>query len=495
LIFGLFFLNSSSSLAKKYDNNSTLPSSNLVFFLFDSIPENIKDSLLNNNTNTYLIRKPLFTSQKIFQKNSNIHQSMDSNSSTNKVSFIETYRFYMSKTMTNLERSGKANNSSNDFNLSKTNSNNNSGNNTFNSTIPTPTNLIKKCYSITDILKYHLGATTSSSSIFSLNCLNFIEETCAKSYIKSIIHFMGIYAMQYAQRTLSVSQSTMFNLNPPLEKNFPFELVANTACKQKFEANSISSLLKIAKKNKIIDLDLTDYLKKNCSHLKNQKGDDSNVKQCCFDKKCSNSQAANSAFLEKKFNELFFKNFTLLPGFNDMFIFTSFQQLHHQTNENNSKKSKLQKMNSWHKRRAASLLIIEQALNDSNLPMDNENDDETENENDAIFSTNDLKNMSSSDSCDECETTNHDSDSSSSDNSVNNERRRRQRRSHSTTSSFSDDHNVELGNAESMDDIVDAYDNCEYYSQENVKKGHKDDRKSKDNDEIELNGNKQIINP
>jgi hypothetical protein len=171
LIFGLFFLNSSSGLTKKYDNNSTLPSSNLVFFLFDSIPENIKDSLLNNNTNTYLIRKPLFTSQKIFQKNSNIHQSMDSNSSTNKVSFIETYRFYVSKTMTNHERNGKANNS-NDFNLSKTNSNNNSGNNTFNSTIPTPTNLIKKCYSITNILKYHLGATTSSSSIFSLNHMN-----------------------------------------------------------------------------------------------------------------------------------------------------------------------------------------------------------------------------------------------------------------------------------------------------------------------------------
>ncbi len=96
--------------------------------------------------------------------------------------------------------------------------------------------------------------------------------------------------MQYAQRTLSMPQSTIFNLNPPLEKNFLFEFATNAACKQKFEANSISSLLKIAKKNKIIDLDLTDFLKKNCFHLKNQKGDDSNAKQCCLDKKCSNNK-------------------------------------------------------------------------------------------------------------------------------------------------------------------------------------------------------------
>ena len=71
LIFGLFFLNSNSKI---YDfsssSSSSSPSnSSLVFFLFNTMPENIKDSLINNSANTYLIRKPLFTSQKIFSKN------------------------------------------------------------------------------------------------------------------------------------------------------------------------------------------------------------------------------------------------------------------------------------------------------------------------------------------------------------------------------------------------------------------------------------------
>lgn len=486
LIFGLFFLNSSPDLTKKYENYSS-SSSNLVFFLFNSIPENVKDSLLNNNTNTYLIRKPLFTSQKIFQKN-NTHQP-DSSNSTNKVSFLDTYRFYTSKTMTNQDRTAKSYNNI-DLNSSRTNANN-SGNSTFNSTIPTPTNLIKKCYSITDILKYHLVATKSSSSHFSLNCINFIEETCAKSYIKSVIHFMGIYSMQFAQRTLTMPN---FNLNPPLEKYDLIDFNNVTQFKQKFETHSISSLLKIAKKNKIVDLDLTDFLKKNCFHLKSLKRDDLAMK-CCLEKKCSNNQEANSIFLEKKFNELFLKNFTLLPGFNDMFIFTTFQQHEHhqnQANENNAQKSKLQKMNSWHKRRAASLLIIEQALYNSNLPMDNGNEEETENESDAnFFFTNDIKNMSSSESCDECETTSQDSDSSSS--STNSDRRkvRRRNKSKSTTSSFSDDQNMtmELDNDESIDENehnTNTFKDFDNYSQEN-----RENSKSKENaDDDEFIGRK-----
>ena len=162
----------------------------------------------------------------------------------------------------------------------KASSNNNSGNSTFNnnSAIPTPTNLIKKCYSITDILKYHL-VTTGSHNLFCLNCINFIEESCAKSYIKSVIHYMGIYSTKYAQRSLPAS----IVLNPPIQAFDPLELTF----RQKFEQQSISQLLRIAKKNKLVDLDLTDFLKKHCFHLKRQKNETNDLeKKFDSEKKC-----------------------------------------------------------------------------------------------------------------------------------------------------------------------------------------------------------------
>ena len=135
------------------------------------------------------------------------------------------------------------------------------------------------------------------------------------------------------------------------------------------------------------------------------------------------------------------------------------QQAHQQqTNENAVQKAKLQKMNSWHKRRAASLLVIEQSLNESNFSMDNEED----NENDAnLFFTNDLRNSSSSESCDECDSSSRDSDTSTSDaNSF------RRHRSQSNGSSFSDHPNLDLENEESNDYDGDG----DYNSEETGKK-------------------------
>ena len=51
--------------------------------------------------------------------------------------------------------------------------------------------------------------------------------------------------------------------SPPLDQNQEF--VKN------FEIKSISQLLKIGRKIKLIDLDLTEYLKLICSHLKHNK--------------------------------------------------------------------------------------------------------------------------------------------------------------------------------------------------------------------------------
>jgi len=114
---------------------------------------------------------------------------------------------------------------------------------------------------------------------------------------------------------------------------------STSAIFQKFENKSINQLLNIGRKVKLVDLDLTKYLKIICSHLKatkapkqepsssEQQQQENNDEPAKFD--CSECRPGDheltSKYLEKKFDELILKRFNLLPGFDDLFIFTPFQ--------------------------------------------------------------------------------------------------------------------------------------------------------------------------
>ncbi len=55
--------------------------------------------------------------------------------------------------------------------------------------------IIKKSFSISDILRDHLVFNKlneyDNKPEFFLNYIDYIEESCAKSYIKSVIHYLG----------------------------------------------------------------------------------------------------------------------------------------------------------------------------------------------------------------------------------------------------------------------------------------------------------------
>ena len=421
-IFGLFFLNSANqtgahSSNEKYSKQSSTSSSSnrLVFFLFNSVPENIKDSLINTNTNTCVIRKSLFSTQKVFQKS-----SFGNDSTPNpKVSLFDSYRFFCSK-------NGHDRKSSNDLNAYKASSN--SGNSTFNTTtIPTPTNLIKKIYNISDILKFHL-MLNSPNYAFLLSYIDYIEETCAKSYIKSLIHYMAIYSINHSQRIMDNVQF----VNPIPAKTFaisdesspdpsPKTSITEDDFIKKFESQSINQLLKIGKKKLLIDLDLTDYLKIICKHVglnklshnnefssatpkksstsstgsnkDSHKAESTASEECKFDwSKCSvNENKIKYEYLEKKFDELFLKNFNLLPGFNDLFIFTSVQQ----NTATKSNQSFNENNDYWNSRQKSNLVLIDQELVESPSSHYHDNDEEND---DLGYFYNDYDNSSISSS-------------------------------------------------------------------------------------------------
>ncbi len=208
-IFGVFFLNvNSSTLASKTlspkdntlqstqkqttSNQSHTASNRLVFFLFSCVPDNIKHSIVSSRPNTYLIRKPLFSSERVFN-NTKTNSNSQSDAPTN---MSETYRLYSNTKNTgnkqNMEASALS--SVNSF----YNNNNNSGvNGTSSSNLrnKTANSIIKKSFSISDILRDHLMFNKmneyENKPEFFLNYIDYIEETCAKSYIKSVIHYLG----------------------------------------------------------------------------------------------------------------------------------------------------------------------------------------------------------------------------------------------------------------------------------------------------------------
>ncbi len=98
---------------------------------------------------------------------------------------------------------------------------------------------------------------------------------------------------------------------------------------------------------KLVDLDLTKYLKIICDHLRihkkktnssePQKQENNEQEPAKFDWcECqSDEHKLTSQYLEKKFDELILKRFNTLPGFDDLFIFTPSQHQNPSANYNN----------------------------------------------------------------------------------------------------------------------------------------------------------------
>lgn len=74
-------------------------------------------------------------------------------------------------------------------------------------------------------------------------------------------------------------------------------------------------------KIKLTDLDLTEYFRLICVHLNQNQ----TTPQSCKEEQTD----ANSSleYLERKFEEIFLKRFHVLPGFNDLFVFTSLMKM------------------------------------------------------------------------------------------------------------------------------------------------------------------------
>jgi hypothetical protein len=321
IIFGFFFLNQqttcplstkSSSLPNERQTGKASSSSHphrLVFFLYDCVPDSIKKSLINVESNTFLIRKALFQSDYKAMSKSN-------SSSSEKLAHNETYRFYSNK------RINPAQNESS--NMHK---------NTSHSVLSMAGNLVKKCFSIADILKYHCSMSYGSNQYFLLNYIDHIEEVCYKSYIRSLLRYLAFHSLKYKEMLAISNQNDSIN-----------ESV-------KLESQSLNQLLKIGSKVKLVELDLTDYLKMVCSHVSdsnelqkdeaenkevdsNEKSNNDetlNVQQRTSKfnwKKCDCKEKSKVDYLAKKFDEIFLRNFNLIPGSDDLFIFSSSHSNH-----------------------------------------------------------------------------------------------------------------------------------------------------------------------
>jgi hypothetical protein len=452
-IYGFFFLSNNQSGGSGFDNTPVKSSSlsdlsdrinnnnsaiatttttaapnRLVFFIFNCAPDNIKHSLINLQTNTYLIRKSLFPIQKTSNlssnnSNGNINTSNLTTSSSSSFTSVngnepnfslhESYRFYASKNTTETISQQQQPQPQQQQTLkvpASSNRNRTQSNSVSSST--TVGNLSKKCPTISEILRNFL-VSSYASDVYFLNYLDFIEEVCAKSYIKSIIHFLGSNTTKRVQiqRSLGTIKSaqilqTPFSPQPiiTLPNDEDDIKVQNLIKQQQFEIQSINKLLKIGRKVKLHDMDLTEYMKTICKHIythkstvqddKTHKGKDqlassilikknsqtiedeneedksftfktdlsSSLIDSSFTKenldsikdslphptfdwqKCNCStdnttqQKLKFEYLEQKFDEIFLKKFNLLPGFNDLFIFTpiQLQYANEQSSMNNS---------------------------------------------------------------------------------------------------------------------------------------------------------------
>ncbi|RNA30074.1 hypothetical protein BpHYR1_004243 [Brachionus plicatilis] len=135
-IYGLFFINADASTDQCEPR--VQDSNRLVFFLFNSVSESLKTSLIHTQSNSYLIRKSLFTT---------------SNSSEHK--------FYISKN-TIAKAASHQDLKGQQIQLRK----------------------------LSDILKQNLCLNSQNDGSF-LSMIDLIEENCAKTYVNSIVHFLA----------------------------------------------------------------------------------------------------------------------------------------------------------------------------------------------------------------------------------------------------------------------------------------------------------------
>ena len=104
---------------------------------------------------------------------------------------------------------------------------------------------------------------------------------------------------------------------------------------ENFDKKSITQLLKLGTKIKLIDLDLTDYFRLTCEHLQPLSGTNESLTRgvssshasasaSCHDQEPNEMKKKDSlTYLERRFEEIFLRRFHVLPGFNDLFVFTS----------------------------------------------------------------------------------------------------------------------------------------------------------------------------
>lgn len=102
-------------------------------------------------------------------------------------------------------------------------------------------------------------------------------------------------------------------------------------------------MLKLGSKFKLIDIDLTEYFRLTCAHLQPLSAGSISSSETTtrsgihhhhhhWDARCHNDddepademKKKNSlSYLERRFEEIFLRRFQVLPGFNDLFVFTS----------------------------------------------------------------------------------------------------------------------------------------------------------------------------
>lgn len=293
-VFGMFFLNKSNQVC--HDSSKSCHNNKLIMFLFNATQDLIKSSLVESTQrNVCFIRKPLLGPKKQSFHSTSKQERDDkeeSEESTGRGKRKARRAEMNDKAEYWLYKSGSG---FNDLKIKLSSKD-----------LSSYKNLIKNTLSISEILKYHLEM--HSNDTFLLNCFDILEEASARVYIKCIIHYIAQYSYN---RTIEKSA----------EENNCHEI-------ESFEISSIYQLLKLGKKMKLTDIDLTDYFKLGCNHLKiaNDPGtSEGQTQPGDWENKCSkaNFDDVKYQYLEKKFEEIFLKRIDSLPGVNDLFVLSS----------------------------------------------------------------------------------------------------------------------------------------------------------------------------
>jgi len=281
-VYGLFFLNNNNSISQTAGANlksgtASSVDNKLVFFLFNCEPESIKYSLINSQANTYLIRKYLFaasssaTTSKTPQQQPQKQHKQQKKKNTNALADC-LYKFYFSKNSVcqpaaSSTHHSTAHSSSSSPSSSLFNNKQSSSHFHQDQTATAAASSSNKYLTMSDILKENLSSLKAGSSFRSgnnsvtpvalitisskllgsnsaennssnnignnylLNYIDYIEQCCAKSYISSLVHFIGVRAIERAMPSLeppthlpAVETTIVAATSPPSTPNTPVRL-------------------------------------------------------------------------------------------------------------------------------------------------------------------------------------------------------------------------------------------------------------------------------